>query len=97
MESSVAVFLMKTTHVDSLSTEITSLQFRETSSKLMLPVPQKRSRQRNELKSYLLSSMLNKAVLAISVVGLTGRPRGGRIARPLYFPLMMRKSADRKC
>jgi hypothetical protein len=74
-----------------MSTEVTSLQFREMSSKEMLPVPEKRSRAFLFSRSNLLSRILNSPVFAKSVVGLTGKLPGGFNTLPLYLPLMIRK------
>lgn len=81
-------------HPELLSTEVTDFTPLDIISRLILPVPEHRSRQFNSEKSKRLSRILNNPVLAKSVVGRTGRFPGGLIMRPLYFPLIMRKLTD---
>ena len=56
-----------------LSIEITFFTPLEENSKLILPVPENKSRTSIELKSILLLRILNRPSLALLVVGLTGR------------------------
>ena len=78
----------------SRSTEVTEILPLDANSRLILPVPEHKSRQLHLFKSNLLLRILNNPVLAKSVVGRTGNEAGARMVFPLYFPLMMRKLPD---
>lgn len=80
----------------SSSTLTTCLQPRESSSKDMLPVPEKRSRAVASSKSISPVSTLNMFSLAKSVVGLALKERGISKCRPLYFPVITRTAKQIK-
>ena len=69
---------------------MTGEQPRERNSRLMPPVPEKRSSTEHSSKSMMLLSTLNRFSLAKSVVGRALKLRGMSKWRPLYFPLTIR-------
>lgn len=78
------------TQPECLSTAVTLLIPLEANSILMFPVPENRSSTSQLSKSYVLYSILNKASLAMSVVGLTGKLAGALKRIPLSFPPIIR-------
>ena len=63
---------------------------RDANSKLMLPVPEKRSKTLTVSKSILLLRILKRPSRAKSVVGLALKLPGGSILLPLYLPPIIR-------
>ena len=75
---------------ESISTDVTAVHPLDSNSRLMLPVPEKRSRASVSSKSMILSNMLKRFSLAKSVVGRALKLRGMSKCLPLYFPLIIR-------
>lgn len=69
--------------LSTLKTELTPL---DKNSKLILPVPENKSRISKPSQSNSWSRMLKSDSLAKSVVGLDGKFRGGEKRLPLYLP-----------
>ncbi|MNN38737.1 hypothetical protein D3C81_1527450 [compost metagenome] len=86
----LAVSVIYCTHLKCKSTESTCSTPRDASSKLIFPVPAKRSRQFKPSNSKRFCRILNKASLAISVVGLTGKLVGGFSLKPPILPPIIR-------
>ena len=63
---------------------------REANSKLILPVPENRSNTRMDSKSTRFQRILNRASLALSVVGLASILVGRTGLLPLRIPFMIR-------
>ena len=80
---------MKLYCVEAFSTLVTLAQPRERSSKLMAPVPEKRSRAVMPSKSTRLLSTLKRFSRAMSVVGRAVMLVGTSKRRLPYFPLMI--------
>ena len=81
--------LMKAWWSRSISTLTTRSQPLDSSSSVMLPVPEKRSRACFPSRSMYPASTLNMFSLAKSVVGLALNERGMSKRRPLYNPVII--------
>ena len=81
---------MKEICLESFSTRCTTVAPLDANSKLMLPVPENKSRTVTASKSIRFARMLNRLSRAESVVGLAVKLEGGLIFLPLYFPLIIR-------
>ncbi len=83
-------------HLGCFSTATTSNEPLEANSMAMFPVPENKSITLMASKSKWLFNTLNRASLAISVVGRTGRPEGTFRSLRLWAPPIIRKSSDLK-
>jgi len=90
------VSFIKRIQPKSLSTATIFGHPRLINSKEILPVPANKSKTLVSSKSMRLFKILKRAVLAKSVVGLTGKPLGGCSKRPLKFPPIMRNGIKNK-
>lgn len=82
----LAVFFMNVELEGDISMLVISLQPRDANSKLIAPVPEKRSKNEDCSKSSSFVRILNNPSLAKSVVGLALYSDGGVINLPLSSP-----------